>query len=155
MPVEESSAGGHTKETEGYATEATERKTMMEKIGKDSYSLTVPWISQEGSKVFHWHRLLTPPKTNGRGPSPTSFSNPDWKLINPLTQEVHAVFVEKWGATERGQMQFRRGFGREWELGVVISVSLIVEQGRRRKRRRGNFLGGFGGGGVGAASGSM
>ncbi|KAE8440794.1 hypothetical protein EG329_006572 [Mollisiaceae sp. DMI_Dod_QoI] len=145
----------------GSMDETREVKSALEKVGKDTYELSVPWLRLPppdipGSKLaprFQW--LRTTRETHSKRP-PTTFSSPDWKLVNPLTSEVHAVFVERWGATERGSLQFRRSFwkegqGREWEVSVVISVGLLVEEERRRKIRRGNFAMGFarsGGGGV-------
>lgn len=127
---------------------------MMEKLGKDTYQLSALWLqpliststpaTPQRESVFHWQRQEYQTATV------TKFTKPDWKLINLSTAEVLAVFVERWGAKERGSMQFRRSFGREWELGVVLSVGLLSEEGRRRKRKRGNFAMGFaqGGGGV-------
>lgn len=128
-----------------------EASCLMERLGKDTYQLSALWLqppvsstplaTPQTESVFYWQRQ------EYQTPTTTTFSKPDWKLINISTSEVLAVFVEKWGATERGSMQFRRSFGREWELGVVLSVGMIAEEARRRKRKRGNFAMGFASGG--------
>ncbi|KUJ12613.1 uncharacterized protein LY89DRAFT_722180 [Mollisia scopiformis] len=132
-----------------------ESRTVMEKIGKDTYQVAALWLTQSHYQTsapkmplqttYRWQ------KQEQQSAASTTFSNPDWKLTNPTTGEVHAVFFERWSATERGQMQFRRSFGREWELTVVLSVGMIVEEGRRRKRTRGNFAMGFAKGHGGAS----
>jgi hypothetical protein len=128
-------------------------RSIVQKIGKEDYNLSVPWLQAvlpassstatlvenhpNRKTLFHWR------KQAHQGSTAATFSRPDWKLINAHTQEVQAVFIEKWGVKERGSMQFRRSFGREWELCVVLSIGLIVEEGRRRRKKRGNFPMGF------------
>lgn len=87
---------------------------------------------------FQWMKI---PREKG---IEATFAKPDWKLLDLETGEVHAVFVEKWaGTTERGQIQFRRSFGEDWELSVLVSVGIVAERERARRDRRGNFLKGF------------
>lgn len=144
-----------SKDTQQYA------KTTIYKVGKEDYNLSTPWLQftptatvfssaastfstaatlvplPEQREAFHWRKQVRPDSTAA------TFTNPDWKLVNAHTGEVQAVFIGNWGARERGSMQFRRSFGREWELSVVLSIGLIVEEGRRRKKARGNFTAGF------------
>jgi hypothetical protein len=89
-------------------------------------------------EMFQWRRLTLPEGVKA------SFVSPNWKLVDGNTQEVHAVFVENWDAsTERGQLQFRRSFGTEWEAGVLLSVGIVAEGERERRSRRGTFTKGF------------
>jgi hypothetical protein len=68
------------------------------------------------------------------------FGHPDWKLVDRSSGEVHAVFVEKWDfSNERGEVQFRRSFGNEWEMGVLVTLGVVEEKERVRKSSRGNF----------------
>lgn len=122
------------------------------KDGKDQYSWRVStsqWAlkhdvtDEEDSGVgkeqaFQWRRMALPEGTKA------SFVSPDWKFVDGNTEEVHAVFVENWDAsTERGQVQFRRSFGTEWEMGVLLSVGIVAEGERERRSRRGTFTKGF------------
>lgn len=122
-------------------------KTRMEKLGGGRYRWTLPRIdpervsSVEDEETVYWTH--TPQDKTERKES--SFANPDWKLQNLATGEVHAVFVERWSTKERGGVQFRRSFGRDWELAVLLAVGVVVEEERRAKRRRdgGGFTRGF------------
>lgn len=129
------------------------------KVLKEVYEWSVPWTGLHSSssssttfppkvedeEVFQW--TLVSPSVKEQGESQTqssspSLGDPDWKLVNRAMKEVHAVFVEKWGATERGELQFRRSFGARWEVGLLGCLGVVVE-GERRKRRRGGFTKGF------------
>jgi hypothetical protein len=75
-----------------------------------------------------------------------SLLNPDWKLVsmNVEAGEVHAVLATKIdGSAERGTLQFRRSYGREWELGVLAGAGVLAELERMRRDRRGGFTKGF------------
>lgn len=123
-----------------------------EKSGKDTYLWTVPASlcppkllpcekeDPNKKRTFQWVRM---PRVEGKTAAAT-FASPDWKLQDRGTGEVHAVFVENWdGTTERGQIQFRGSFGRNWEMGVLVSVGTVAERERARRDRRGNFTKGF------------
>jgi hypothetical protein len=103
-------------------------RSKIRKDGKDQYSWRVSssqWALKHDAtdeddsvvgkeEMFQWRRLTLPEGVKA------SFVSPNWKLVDGNTQEVHAVFVENWDAsTERGQLQFRRSFGTEWEAGVL------------------------------------
>jgi hypothetical protein len=123
-------------------------ESKLERIGKDDYrwSITASQWALKGApvdeeatlveitKAFQWLRV---PRIEGRVPG---FGNPDWKLVDRSTGEVHAVFVEKWDfSNERGEVQFRRSFGNEWEMGVLVTLGVVEEKERVRKSSRGNF----------------
>jgi hypothetical protein len=83
-------------------------------------------------QVFQWRRMTSPEGTKA------SFVSPNWKLRDRNT-EVHAVFIENWDTSiERGQLQFRRSCGSEWEMGVLLSVGIVAEGERRRRDNRGS-----------------
>ncbi|KAL2069403.1 hypothetical protein VTL71DRAFT_14082 [Oculimacula yallundae] len=122
----------------------------IEKNGKDTYLWTVPSSlcppklppyeqeSPDKKSTFQWTKA---PRVEGKA---TSFANPDWKLSDKSSGEVHAVFVENWdGTTERGRVQFRRSFGEQWEMSLLVSVGIIAERERARRDRRGGFTKGF------------
>ncbi|KAG4436579.1 hypothetical protein IFR05_007933 [Cadophora sp. M221] len=122
----------------------------MERGGKDVYLWTVsaalcspklpPYEKEDTDKktTFQWIRT---PRVEGKT---ATFASPDWKLHDKESGEVHAVFVENWdGTTDRGQIQFRRSFGENWEMGVLVSVGIVAERERARRDRRGNFTKGF------------
>lgn len=126
-------------------------KSKMEKLSKDDYRWTISspqWalkgaaIDEEATlceveKTFEWTRS---PRIEGIQPG---FGNPDWKLADRSTGEAHAVFVERWdGSSDRGKIQFRRSWGSEWEMGVLVTVGAIEEIERCRKNS-GSFSWGF------------
>jgi len=77
---------------------------------------------------FTWNEQKYPVKTA------KSLANPDWKLKDANTGEVHAVLVWTFDSgIDRGQLQFRRSLGEEWELGVLMTVAAIVEKERQRR----------------------
>ena len=129
---------------------------LFEKSGIDIYIWTVPASlcppklppyeakDPNQKRTFQWIRVRTPtPKVEGKTATST-FASPDWKLLDPATGEVHAVFVERWdGSTERGQIQFRGSFGCGWEMGVLVAVGIVAERERARRDRRGNFTKGY------------
>lgn len=52
--------------------------------------------------------------------------------------------MERWdGSSDRGEVQFRRSWGKEFEMGVLVTVGVIEEKERRRRGERGNFSMGF------------
>ena len=75
--------------------------------------------------------------------SPASFANPNWKLVDRESKEVHAVWVENWPGKDRGNLQFRRSFGKEWEMGVLLGLGMVAEKERARKGKKGDFTVGF------------
>jgi len=101
--------------------------------------------------TFNWQRMDTPfpGSTDWRDSSTeASFSNPNLKLSDTLSNEVHAVFFyERSGRSlvyhTRGQIQFRRSLGRHWEAMVLITLGSLLEQERQRRDRRGNFTAGM------------
>ncbi|KAL5318990.1 hypothetical protein ACEPPN_014058 [Leptodophora sp. 'Broadleaf-Isolate-01'] len=122
----------------------------MERSGKDMYLWTVPAAlcppklppyekdDPDKKTTFHWIRT---PRVEGKI---ATFASPDWKLHDKESGEVHAVFMENWdGTTDRGQIQFRRSFGENWEMSVLVSVGIVTERERARRDRRGNFTKGF------------
>jgi len=47
------------------------------------------------------------------------------------------------GKDERGQLQFRRSLGHEWEMGVLMCAAIILERERQRRDRNGSFAAGM------------
>lgn len=81
----------------------------------------------EKEQVFQWRRVTLPEGMKA------TFAMPNWKLFDKSTGEVHAVFVKKWDrGGERGQIQFRRSFGTEWEMGILLTVGIVAERERKR-----------------------
>ncbi len=118
-------------------------------VGKSEYSMT-----KEGKNTYRWN--IIPSKTGEEtffvwrrmekevGNSESSFVNPDWKLVQEKSGEVHAVYVENMQrGSDRGKMQFRRSLGYEWEMAVLLTLGTMVERERQRRGRRGNFTTGM------------
>jgi hypothetical protein len=120
--------------------------TRMERLGGGTYRWVLPCMDPErvlsvAEDVFLW--TYTPQDKTERKEG--SFANPDWKLQNSATGEVHAVLIERRGTKEIEAVQFRRSFGRDWELAVLLAVGVVAEGERRAKLRRdgGGFTRGF------------
>lgn len=134
-------------------------KSKMEKVGADwiwtirepppswelkmtlpAYDTSVPARTE---LRFKWERLPLAPGTK------PSLANPDWKLVSMNGErgeegEVHAVMCVKIdGSRERGQLQFRRSYGKDWEVGVMVAAGALNEHERMRRDRRGGFAKGF------------
>lgn len=133
-------------------------KSKMEKVGADwiwtihepppSWELRMTLPAYDASVpartelMFRWKRC---PLAAGMKPN---LSNPDWKLVlmngeRGEVGEVHAVLSVKVDRSkERGQLQFRRSYGRDWELGVMTAAGVLSEHERMRKDRRGRYTNG-------------
>jgi len=146
--AEESDTAGEFKVVQG----EDKMKSKLERIAKDDYRWTIssPQWALKGAatdeeatlcdveKTFQWLRVS---RQEGRQ---AGFGNPDWKLVDRTTGEVHAVFVERWdGSSDRGEVQFRRSWGREWEMGVLVTIGVVEEKERVRRLNAGSFSRGF------------
>ncbi|RDW90987.1 hypothetical protein BP5796_02152 [Coleophoma crateriformis] len=71
----------------------------------------------------------------------STFVDSDWKLTNRDSGEVHAVYVANPGNSKhRGQVQFRRSLGLDWEKAVLLTLGAVVERVRQKQARRGSIL---------------
>lgn len=104
------------------------------------YIWTFPAAEGTEGKTFKWVRQKM-------GLNKSTLVDPDWRLKDGETGEVYAVLAWRWEVgAERGQIQFRRSLGREWEEGVLIAVALIVEKERQRRAWKATRAAAIGGG---------
>lgn len=57
------------------------------------------------------------------------------KLTHPVTDKILAEYIQETDAINtangvKGQLLFRRSFGREWQLAVLLTLGLLVEVGK-------------------------
>jgi hypothetical protein len=88
---------------------------------------------------FRWQHMTLELKTT------SSLVHPDWKLISINgEEEVHAALVmKKNGGRERGTIQFRRSYGREWEMGVLLLAGVLSDRDRMLSSKVSGFTKGF------------
>ncbi|RDW58170.1 hypothetical protein BP6252_13581 [Coleophoma cylindrospora] len=112
--------------------EIKEGTSTMTRVGHDNHY----WVA--AGVNFTWKHM---PHVPGKQ---STFADPDWKLTNRDSGEVHAVYVATLGNSKhRGQVQFRRSLGLDWEKAVLLTLGAVVERLRQKQARRGSILTGM------------
>lgn len=59
------------------------------------------------------------------------------KLLDPGSRDIYAEFIQESNPKKiadgvKGQLLFRRGFGHEWQMAVLLTLGLLVEFGNKK-----------------------